>query len=64
MHASDQGYGDLEEEVYTNRSEGMVDIEEDEALLLLSTIYGLVQSTMQHCKNKKASKIFDSQEVQ
>ena len=34
----------LKEEVYMNSLEGMVDIKEDEALLLQSTMYGLVQS--------------------
>ena len=48
-------YGDLEEEVYMDCPEGMVDVKEDEALLLQSTIYGLVQSARQYYK--KATKI-------
>ena len=43
-------YGDLEEEVYMDCPEGMVDVKEDEALLLQSTIYGLVQSARQYYK--------------
>ena len=42
--------GDLEEEVYMDCPEGMVDIGEDEALLLKSTIYGLVQNARQYYK--------------
>ena len=48
-------YGDLEEEVYMDCPEGMIDVKEDEALLLQSTIYGLVQSARQYYK--KATKI-------
>ena len=43
-------YGDLEEEVYMDCPEGMVGIGKDEALLLQSTIYGLVQSARQYYK--------------
>ena len=43
-------YGDFEEEVYMDCPEGMVNVKEDEALLLQSTIYGLVQSAMQYYK--------------
>ena len=43
-------YGDLEEEVYMDCPEGMVDIDKDEVLLLQSTISGLVQSARQYCK--------------
>ena len=49
-------YGGLEEEVYIDYPEGMVDVKEDEALLLQSTIYGLVQSARQYYK--KATSIF------
>ena len=48
-------YGDLKEEVYMDCPEGMVDIAEDEALLLQSTIYGLVQSARQY--HKKATSV-------
>ena len=50
MCIRDSLYGDLEEEVYMDCPEGMVDIAEDEALLLQSTIYGLVQSARQYYK--------------
>ena len=49
-------YGDVGEEVYMDCPEGMVDISEDEALLLQSTIYGLVQSARQYYK--KATSVF------
>ena len=48
-------YGDLKEEVYMDCPEGMIDVKEDEALLLQSTIYGLIQSARQYYK--KATKI-------
>ena len=41
-------YGDLKEKVYINCPEGMIDVEDDEALLLQSTIYGPVQSAWQY----------------
>lgn len=43
-------YGELEEEVYMENPDGLEDSNEDEALLLTSTIYGLVQSARQYYK--------------
>ena len=46
-------YGDLEEEVYMENPEGLEDSNDDEALLLLTTIYGLVQSARQYYKKAR-----------
>ena len=45
--------GDLEEEIYKDCPEGM-EHEDDECLLLLKTIYGLVQSARQYFKKFKS----------
>ena len=65
----DSIYGDLEEEVYIDYPESMVDIDEDEALLLQSTMYGLVhtrtkcKALLQESDQYVFSKIWDLQEV-
>jgi histone deacetylase 1/2 len=43
-------YGELEKEVYMENPEGLEDSNDDEALLLLTTIYGLVQAARQYYK--------------
>ena len=47
-------YGELEEEVYMENPEGLEDSSEDEALLLLTTIYGLVQAARQYYKKARS----------
>jgi hypothetical protein len=46
-------YGKLEEEVYMENPEGLEDSNDDEALLLLTTIYGLVQAARQYYKKAR-----------
>ena len=46
-------YGELEEEVYMENPEGLEDSNDDEALLLLTTIYGLVQAARQYYKKAR-----------
>jgi len=46
--------GDLEEEIYMEYPEGM-DAEDDEVLLLLQAIYGLVQASRQYWKKYVAA---------
>ena len=43
-------YGELEEEVYMDIPEGLEDSNDDKALLLLTTIYGLVQASKKYYK--------------
>jgi hypothetical protein len=45
-------YGELEEE-YMENPEGLEDSNDDEALLLLTTIYGLVQAARQYYKKAR-----------
>ena len=47
-------WGDLEEEVYMDNPPGLPNAKEDEALLLLQTIYGLVQSARQYYKKARS----------
>jgi len=42
-------YSKLDEEIYTNLPEGLTGFD-DECLLLLKSLYGLVQAAQQWCK--------------
>jgi hypothetical protein len=46
-------YSELEEEVYMENPEGLEDSNDNKALLLLTTIYGLVQAARQYYKKTR-----------